>query len=202
MTPSPKISSILWPLLFAGILCAAIACGSDDGASTGGGAQTTDPGQSAPTQAPAPAQPTVLSEEETAANFDPGLSIDEITLDTGDFGGKMITLITNTSDEECSGLAFGVELLDDSGKLISEMGARASEPLAAGEQGKYQDRYVGKGVVEANVISTTCEDSPANQARIAAEPYQVVAAGLANSTFHPKSALAQVMAGKIVEYRT
>ena len=151
MTPSPKISSILWPLLFAGILCAAIACG----------AQTTDPGQSAPTQAPAtaPPQPTVLSEEEKAANFDPGLSIDEITLDTGDFGGKVITLITNTSEDECSGLAFGVVVLDDSGKMISEMGVRASGPLAAGEQGKYQDRYVGKGAVDANVISTTCENS-------------------------------------------
>ena len=159
MTPSPKISSILWPLLLAGILCAAIACGSDDGASSGGGAQTTDPGQSAPTQAPAPPQPTVLSEEEKAANFDPGLSIDEITLDTGDFGGKVITLITNTSEDECSGLAFGVVVLDDSGKLISEMGVRASGPLAAGEQGKYQDRYVGKGAVDANVISTTCENT-------------------------------------------
>ena len=72
----------------------------------------------------------------------------------------MITLITNTSDEECYGLAFGVELLDDSGKLISEMGASASGPLAPGEQGKYQDRYIGKGVVEAKVISTTCKHSP------------------------------------------
>ena len=160
MTPSPKISSILWPLLFTGILCAAIACGSGDGASTGGGAQTTDPGQSAPTQAPAPAQPTVLSEEETAANFDPGLSIDEITLDTGEFGGKVITLITNTSEDECSGLAFGVVVLDGSGKKISEMGVRASGPLAAGEQGKYEERYVGKGAVDANVITTTCENSP------------------------------------------
>ena len=157
MRPSPKISSILWPLLFAGILCAAIACGSDDGASSGGGAQTTDPGQSAPTQAPA--QPTVLSEEETAAKFDPGLSIDEIILDTGEFGGKVTALITNTSDEECSGLAFGVVVLDDSGKMISEMGVRASGPLAAGEQRKYQERYLGKGVVQANVISTTCENT-------------------------------------------
>ena len=161
MTPSPQISSILWPLLFAGILCAAIACGSDDGASSGGGAQPTETGQSAPTQAPAtaPPQPTVLSEEEKAANFDPGLSIDEITLDTGEYGGKVITLITNTSEDECSGLAFGVVVLDGSGKMISEMGVRDSGPLAAGEQRKYQERYLGKGVVQANVISTTCDNT-------------------------------------------
>ena len=160
MTPSPKISSTLFSLLFAGILCAAVACGGDDGASSGGGAQPTETGQSAPTQPPAPPQPTVLSEEEKAANFDPGLSIDEITLDTGEFGGKVTTLITNASDEECSGLAFGVVVLDDSGKLVSEMGVRASGPLAAGEQGKFTERYLGKGVVEASVISTTCENSP------------------------------------------
>ena len=158
----------------------AFACGSDEGSGSAGGSGAAAPAESNSQPAPTTvaAQPTAAppSVEEGEADIDSGMRVDEVTIDAAGYGGKARILITNVLEEDCTGPVISVELLDADGKVVGDMGVGGSGPLPAGEQKKYEQRYVGKSVVGARVAAITCDNTGASHG-LPRSPSKTQAAG-------------------------
>lgn len=154
--------AILFLLLVATLAVGALACGGDGDSGSSGGTGA-DSGGSSPTATSPPAPPTPTPEiiEEGEADEETGMRVEEVTIDASGLGGKAKVLITNELDEECTGPVISVDLLNADGEVVGEMGIRDSGPLPAGEQKKYEQRYLGSKVTEARVSAITCENSGA-----------------------------------------
>ncbi len=161
--PRMTLRSILAFLLLSAIVAlGAFACGSDDGGSAqSGGGDTGGSGATTPKPATVPAQPTAtpVVVEEGQADEISGVRVDDVTLEASGLGGRAYVTITNVLDVECTGPVIGVELLNDAGEVVGDMGIDDSSPLPAGEQKEYKQRYLGKTVSSARVSSIICDNS-------------------------------------------
>ena len=83
----------------------------------------------------------------------------EIQLERGEYGGKLTLTIFNPSDEECYGPVVNFALLREDKSVAGNMGLADGDSMASGEEHVLHQRYVGIGVVEAQITSMGCDNA-------------------------------------------
>ena len=160
---SIRLVSVFLTSVLAILSFAAIACGgsgndsqpstdSSDNSASGSESSKAEEATSAPVLAPT--APTDLSS--STETHESGLVVKEITLDAGEYGGKMGLLIFNAGDKECYGPTINLALLLEDKSVTGNMGI-IGEPLPSGAEKLLNQRYVGIGVVEAVVTHLGCD---------------------------------------------
>ena len=91
-----------------------------------------------------------------------GLRVDDVTIDADGLVRTVSILVTNVLNEDCIRLVMSVDLLNAEGELAGQMTIGGSEPLSAGEQKKYEERFVGSTVSVARVAAIACEGTEAS----------------------------------------
>ena len=117
----------------------------------------TQPTVEAPVRRSVPTPPTV-----SVQDTESGMRVDEVTMDATGLVGKVNILVTNVLDEDCTSLVMNVDLLNAEGELVAQMTIGGSGPLPAGQQKRYEERYVGSTVSEARVGAMRCEITAAS----------------------------------------
>ena len=87
---------------------------------------------------------------------DSGLVIRGLKFKYGEYGGRVDAVMFNESDVLCKA-ALNIDLLNETGKVISNVSIIYEDGLDPGEEATFGERFVGIGVTSGIVTWTSCK---------------------------------------------
>ena len=132
-----------------------LACGGDSEATP---ADTSVPVVTS-TPAAIPMTPSVTDISSSSGADELAIEVKEILLEPGEYGGKLTLTIFNPSDEECYGPVVNFAFLREDKSVAGNMGLADGDSMVPGEEHVLNQRYVGIGVVEAQITSMGCDNA-------------------------------------------